>query len=208
LNEYEQGYALEAWKKGLKEGHIHYNVPPSMKAQVQSPVSVRIDGFQNTASAQPMLGETGNGTLKVSPYMKVELLAPLNPGEFTITPKDNNAVKFVPNDGFATWDWNVIPAYQAKNQTLEIRVSLVYKRPDTTLEDSLEDKSYTVNIEVQKLTTTVWQDFQKDPIAFFKYMLPGGAGWAALAALVGSMGGLAWWKRKGKKKPANRASSK
>ena len=204
-NEYAPGFALEAWKKGLKEGHIHYSVPLNMKAQVKSPVTVQIRGFKDAAGAQPLLGETGSGTLKVSSFMKVELLAPLNPDEFTIAPQDKDAVKFVPIDGSATWNWIVIPAYEAENQKLEIRVSLVYQRPDKTLEDPLEDTNYTVNVEVQKLTTTLWQDFQKDPIEFIKYMAPGGAGWAALAALVTSMGGFAWWKKKRAKKTTHRA---
>jgi len=198
-SEYAEGYALEAWKKNLKEGHIDYFVKPDMKAQMQSPVTVRIHGFQDVPGAQPLPATTGSGTLKVSSYMKVELLAPLNPGEFTIAPQGNEAIQFVPNDGSATWNWVVTPAYAAMNQQLEIRVSLVYKRPDTTLEDLLVDTNYTVNVDVQKLSTTLWQDFQKDPIAFIKYMLPGGAGWGALAALVTSLGGFAWWKRKKKK---------
>jgi len=204
-DEYSAGIALQAWKKGLKEGHIHYNVPPGMTAQIESPVTVRIDGFQNAASARPLLGETGSGTLKVSEFMKVELLAPLNPGEFTITPQDKNAEKFVPIDGSATWNWVVTPAFAAKNQKLEIRVSLVHHRPNATLEDPLEDTNYTVNVDVQKLTTTMWQDFQKDPIAFIKYMAPGGAGWAALAAFITSLGGFAWWKKKRTKKAAHKA---
>jgi len=207
-SEYDQGYALESWKKGLKFGQIEYAVPPSMKAQVPSPVTVKIHGFKDNAGAEPLLGATGSGNLKVSSYMKVELLAPLNPGEFTIAPQGNEAVQFVPNDGSATWNWNVTPAYAAPDQKLEIRVSLVYKRPDTTLQDTLDDKNYTVNVEVQKITTTLWQDFQKDPIGFIKYMAPGGAGWGALAALIASLGGFTWWKRKGKKKPARHSSTK
>jgi len=175
-----------------------------MKAQVPAPVSVKIHGFQDVAGAQPLLGATGSDVLKVSSYMKVELLAPLNPGEFAFAPLNADAVQFVPNDGSATWNWNVTPAYEAKNQKLEIRVSLVYKRPDTTLEDILEDKTYTVNVQVQKLTTTMWQDFQKDPIAFIKYMMPGGAGWVALAGFVTSLGGFAWWKKKRTRKAAHR----
>jgi hypothetical protein len=205
--EYDQGYALEAWKNGLKEGKIEYIVPPSMKAQVPSPVTVKIHGFKD-AGGQPLLGATGGGTLKVSSYMKVEVLAPLNPGEFTITSKGNEAIQFVPIDGFATWNWDVTPAYAAKDQKLEIRVSLVYKRPNTTLQDTLDDQKYTVNVEVQKISTTLWQDFQKDPIGFIKYMAPGGAGWGALAALIASLGGFTWWKRKGKKKVVRHSSVK
>lgn len=207
-SEYSEGYALEAWKKGLKQGQIEYSVPPSMKAQIPASISVRIHGFQDVAGAQALLGATGNDTLKVSSYMKVELLAPLNPGEFTIAPMNSDAVQFVPNDGSATWNWNVTPAYEARNQKLEIRVSLVYKRPDTTLEDILEDKTYTVNVQVQKLTTTMWEDFQKDPIAFIKYIAPGGAGWAALAALITSLGGFAWWKKKRAKSANHRTHTK
>jgi hypothetical protein len=205
--EYDQGYALETWKNGLKEGKIEYVVPPSMKAQVPAPVTVKIHGFKD-AGGQPLLGATGSSTLKVSSYMKVELLAPLNPGEFIITPQGNESIQFVPIDGSATWNWVVTPDHEAKNQKLEIRVSLVYKRPDTTLQDTLDDQNYTVNVEVQKISTTLWQSFQKDPIGFIKYMAPGGAGWGALAALIASLGGFTWWKKKGKKKAVRHPSAK
>jgi hypothetical protein len=202
--EHEEGYTLEAWKKNLKQGTIEYLVPPKMTVQVPAPVTVRIHGFRSATGDQPLLGATGSGPLKVSSSMKVELLAPLDPGEFIITPQSNPAVQSVPIDNSATWSWTVTPAHKAQNETLQIRVSLVYKRPDTSLDYLLEERNYTVNIEVQKLTTTLWQDFQKDPIGFIKYMAPGGAGWGALAALIASLGGLTWWKKKRKKKPVHK----
>jgi hypothetical protein len=191
---------LEAWKNGLKEGAIEYRVPAAMQAQQPSMVTVKIHGYQDTEGWQPMLGVTGTGALKVSSRMKVELLAPLNPAEFTIAPQDNQAIKFVPNDGSATWMWSVTPAYKATGQKLEIRVSLEYQQQGSSLEEALEDTYYTVNVDVQGLSTVISHDFQKHPIEWLKYMLPGGSGWGALAALIASLGGwYAWWKKKTKK---------
>ena len=205
-SEYAQGAEVETWKKGLKQGAIEYRVPAAMQAQQPSAVTVKIHGYQDASGWQPMPGATGNGNLKVSSRMKVELIAPLNPAEFTITPQNSEAVQFVPNDGAATWMWNVTPAYKATDQKLEIRVSLVYQVPGSTLEEPLDDQYYPVTVDVQKLSVANEHDFQKDPVGWLKYMLPGGSGWGALAALVTSLGGLAWWKRK--KKPAARASGK
>jgi hypothetical protein len=198
--EYAAGDELAAWKSGLKEGAIEYRVPAAMRAQQASMVTVKIHGYQDATGWQPMLGVTGTGALKVSSRMKVELLAPLNPAEFTITPQDNQAIKFVPNDGSATWMWSVTPAYKAKGQKLEIRVSLEYQQQGSSLEEDLEDTYYTVNVDVQGLSTVISHDFQKHPIEWLKYMLPGGSGWGALAALIASLGGwYAWWKKKTKK---------
>jgi len=199
-SEYTAGDELAAWKNGLKEGAIEYRVPAAMQAQQASMVTVKIHGYQDATGWQPMLGVTGTGTLKVSSRMKVELLAPLNPAEFTVTPQDDQAIKFVPNDGAATWMWSVIPAYKAKGQKLEIRVSLEYQQQGSSLEEDLEDTYYTVNVDVQGLSTVISHDFQKHPIEWLKYMLPGGSGWGALAALIASLGGwYAWWKKKTKK---------
>jgi hypothetical protein len=200
-NEYALGDQVEAWKSQLKNGAVEYYVPPAMVAQVPSAVTVDVHGYQD-AQTHSLPEATGADTVKVSSRMKVELLAPGNPGEFAITPQSGDAIQFIPNDGHATWIWNVTPANAAKNQQLQIRVSLVYQRDGNDLDQILEEKNYTVNVDVQALAVTLRQSFWKDPIAWFKYMLPGGAGWGALAALAGSLGGLTWWKRKKKKTPA------
>jgi hypothetical protein len=201
-NEYQLGDEVEAWKNNLKSGAIEYYVPPTMLVQQVSPVTVNIHGYQDTKT-QTLPNPTGTGTLKVSSQMKVELLAPLNPGEFTITSQGNAAVQFIPNDGYATWMWNVTPAGKAQNQQLQIRVSLVYPGKDGNIEQILEEKTYAVNVNVQKLTVTIEQSFWKDPLGWFKAMLPGGAGWAAIAALVTALGGIiAWWRKRGKQEPA------
>jgi hypothetical protein len=199
-SEYQLGDEVEAWKNNLKSGAIEYYVPPAMVAQQVSPVTVNIHGYQDTKS-QALPNPTGTGALKVSSQMKVELFAPLNPGEFTITQQGTNGIQFVPNDGFASWTWNVTPSEKAQNQQLQIRVSLVYPGKSGNVEQILEEKSYAVNVNVQKLTVTIEQSFWKDPIAWFKYVLPGGAGWAAIAALITSLGGLTWWKKKRDSKP-------
>ena len=201
-NEYQLGDEVEAWKNNLKSGAIEYYVPPAMTAQQKWPVTVVVHGYQDTKT-QTLPNPTGTGTLKVSSQMKVELLAPFNPGEFTIASQGNPAIQFIPNDGYATWMWNVIPADKAQNQQLQIRVSLIYPGKDGNIEQILEEKTYAVNVNVQKLTVTIEQSFWKDPLGWFKAILPGGAGWAAIAALVTSLGGLiTWWRKRGKKEPA------
>jgi hypothetical protein len=192
---YALGDEIEAWKNSLLSGAIEYRVPTTMIAQQASTVTVVIHGFQDTQS-RTLPDATGTGTLKVSSQMKVELLAPLNPGEFTLATQDTQPIQFVPNDGFATWIWNVTPTDRADNQQLQIRVSLVYQGASGDTEQIIEEKIFPVSVNVQKLSVTVEQSFWKDPIAWFRYMLPGGAGWAALAALASFIAGLGWWKRK------------
>jgi len=199
-NEYALGDAVESWKNSLRTGGIEYQVPPGMVAQVPSTVTVNIHGYQD-AKSQALTNPTGTDQLKVSSKMKVELYAPSSPGEFAIQPTSGDAVQFVPNDGYATWTWNVTPQNEAAGQQLAIRVSLVYQQgSNPPVTQIIEEKTYTVSVSVQKLTTTVLESFWKDPLAWFKYVLPGGAGWGALAALVGAIGGLGIWKKRAKKK--------
>jgi hypothetical protein len=194
---YSLGNQVEAWKNSLKTGAIEYRVPPAMTAGIPSTVTVVIHGFQDTQTSS-LPDATGSGTLKVSSRMKAELLAPLSPGEFNITSQAGDPLQFVPNDGSATWIWNVTPSNKASNQQLQILVSLVYDGPSGQIQQTIEEKTYTVSVNVQKLTTTVAQSFWSNPIAWFKYVLPGGAGWGALAAVASFIAGLGWWKRKKK----------
>ena len=194
---YALGNQVEAWKNSLKTGAIEYRVPPAMTAGIPSTVTVVIHGFQDTQTSS-LPDATGSGTLKVSSRMKAELLAPLSPGEFSIKPQAGDPLQFVPNDGSATWIWNVTPSNKASNQQLQILVSLVYDGPSGQIQQTIEEKTYTVSVDVQKLSTTVAQSFWSDPIAWFKYMLPGGAGWGAIAAIASFIAGLGWWKRKKK----------
>ena len=206
-NNYALGNAVEAWKNSLLNGAIEYRVPTTMIAQQTSTVTVVIHGFRDTQTKN-LPDATGTGTLKVSSQMKVELLAPLNPGEFTFAPQDTQPIQFIPNDGFATWIWNVTPADKADNQQLQIRVSLVYQGPSGNAEQIIQEKVFPISVNVQKLSLTVEQSFWKNPIAWFQYMLPGGAGWGALAALATFIAGLGWWKTKRKKKTNRKPPAK
>ncbi len=194
---YALGNQVEAWKNSLKTGAIEYRVPTTMTAGIPSTVTVVIHGFQDTQSSS-LPDATASGTLKVSSQMKAELLAPLSPGEFSIKSQAGDPLQFVPNDGSATWIWNVTPSNKAPNQQLQILVSLVYDGPSGQVQQTIAEKTYTVSVDVQKLTTTVAQSFWSDPIAWFKYVLPGGAGWGAIAAVASFIAGLGWWKRKKK----------
>ena len=194
---------MQAWKNSLKTGAIEYRVPTVMVEGQISTVTVVIHGFQDTKTTT-MTDATGTGTLKVSSRMKAELLAPLKPGEFNIAAQSGDPIQFIPNDGFATWIWNVTPSEKALNQQLQIRISLVYNGSSGQIQQIVEEKTYSVNVNVQKLSTTLRQSFRQDPIAWFKYMLPGGAGWGALAAFVSFLGGLGWWSNKKRKKRASR----
>ena len=202
-DEYALGEQLQAWKNSLKTGAIEYRVPSVMVEGQISTVTVVIHGFQDTKTTT-MTDATGTGTLKVSSRMKAELLAPLKPGEFNIAAQSGDPIQFIPNDGFATWIWNVTPSEKALNQQLQIRISLVYNGSSGQIQQIVEEKTYSVNVNVQKLSTTLRQSFRQDPIAWFKYMLPGGAGWGALAAFVSFLGGLGWWSNKKRKKRASR----
>jgi hypothetical protein len=197
-SEYSLGDELESWKKGLKSGAVEYRVPKKMTAQTTSTITVVIHGYQDTQNAT-MTDRTGSGTLKVSSRMKAELVAPLNPGEFSIALQGTDAIQFIPNDGFATWMWTVTPNYEAKNQQLQVRISLVYQGKDGTLEQTLEENTYPVEVDVQNLGVTILHAFWKDPLGWFS------TGWGKLAALVTSLGGIsgiiAWWRGRGKTAP-------
>jgi len=182
----QDAYALsdqvEAWKQSLRSGAIEYFVPTAMQVNVASTVSVKIHGYADTQSTSP--GATGNGSLKVSPNMKVELLAAGNPGEFAIASQGNDAVQFVPNDGAATWMWSVTPVDAARKQKLEVRVYLEF---DGNVEQDVLDQTYLVDVDVQPIAKIIKNDYTSDPNAWFKYLLPGGAGFAALLSVWGWM---------------------
>ena len=132
-----------------------------------------------------MTDRTGSGTLKVSSRMKAELVAPLNPGEFSIVKlQGTDAIQFIPNDGFATWMWTVTPNYEAKNQQLQVRISLVHQSRDGNLEQTLEENTYPVEVDVQNLGVTILRAFWKDPLGWLN------TGWGEFAALVTSLGGI------------------
>ena len=185
---YREAEKVQQWKNQLKNGKIDYLIPSQMKLHDTAVVKVVVHGIADTA-AKSMPGATTD-TLKVSPRMQVQLSAEENPDEFEIDPKVGQ-IQFVPIDGSATWMWKVTPKQPAENQTLTIRALLVY--PDKGEQTEQEITSYTarVTVSVPGFWASLQEAFWDDPAAAMKYVLPGGAGFTAIAGLV------VWlWKRR------------
>jgi hypothetical protein len=193
--EYAEGEELEAWRKTLKTGAVEYRVPATMTVTVPAVVTVQLHGIEDVQRST-LPEATGHELLQVSSYMKVELFAPMNPGEFAIQP-DGDATRFVPNDGYETWSWTVKPDHAADAELLEVRISLVHKQGAGKMDEPVEDKTYSVRVRVQPIGTTVSQSFWRDPLAWLQAMLPGGKGWLALAALGGGvLACVRWWQKR------------
>jgi hypothetical protein len=183
------GQRVGDWYKQLKQGSIEYNVPSKMVWKVASTVTVVIHGYQAPkTSALPEA--TGSGSLKVSDRMKVKLLCPDHPDEFTIINEDSaDDVRYVPADSTTTWRWRVTPNYPAKGQKLVVQAWVLY--PDQEEKYAQELPVYTATLDVDaSLVTNAARGFWSDPGNWVKYMLPGGAGFLFLAGL------FAWAKKK------------
>lgn len=187
VDPYVASEAHAQWIKALKDGKIEYNIPPLMKLNVTSVVTVVIHGFEGTG--QNVLPDGKNATLKVSPYMQMQLTA-ANPDEFEITPQ-TKAILPVPIDSSATWTWNVKPKQPATNQNLTIEAFTVDDEAGENPQELFPSYSATVSVTVLGFWEWLWQEFWNDPAATIKYVLPGGAGFTAAAALI-----VWWWKRR------------
>lgn len=183
------GQRVGDWYKQLKQGSIEYNIPQKMVWKVASTVTVVIHGYQaQKTSALPQA--TGSGALKVSDRMRVKLLSPDHPDEFTITNEDSSDdVRYVPADSTTTWRWQVTPNYPAKGQKLVVQAWVLY--PEQEEKYTQELPVYTATLDVDaSLVTNAARGFWTDPGNWIKYMLPGGAGFLFLAGLI------AWMKKK------------
>lgn len=188
---YKPSAEMEAWIRQLKQGRIEYQVPPRMLLLQAATVTVVIHGYQDVNTAT-LPEATGSASLKQSPRMKVELLPEDDPDAFTIALENGDAVKDVLSTGATTWIWKVTPNKSGAKQRLKILASLMYPNTDKT-EIQLQDYHTTVEVDVASLWSTVVDDYQHDPLKFFSYMIPGGAGFTFIAGLV------VWgWKRKHK----------
>lgn len=187
-NVYQQAEQVQQWKNQLKNGKIEYLVPSQMKLHDTAVVKVVVHGIADTA-AKSMAGAT-TGTLKVSPRMQVQLSAEDNPDEFEIDPKVGE-IQFVPIDGSATWMWQVTPKQPAENQTLTIRALLVYPDKGEQIEQEITSYTAKISVSVPGFWASLQEAFWNDPGVAMKYVLPGGAGFTAIAGLV------VWlWKRR------------
>jgi len=187
IDPYQGSEVRAQWVKALKNGKIEYLIPEQMKLHETSVVTVIVHGFADMS--QNSLTGAKNGTLKVSPYMRVQLTAD-NPDEFEIDPRAG-AVLPVPIDSSAKWTWNVKPTQPAKDQKLTIEAFLVYSEKGDNPQELLPSYFATVSVSVPGVWESLREDFWNDPAAAIKYVLPGGAGFTVAAGLI-----VWWWKRK------------
>jgi hypothetical protein len=193
-DEYSQAEAVAKWKSQLKVGKIEYMVPGQMMMQHASTATVVIHGFGDVATTS-LPGATGTGTLKQSERMKVELMAADSPDDFTIVPQGGELVRFVPIDGATTWMWSVTPNSPGAKKRLVVRASVIYPGGDDKTEQQLPDYTAVVEVDVPSYWQMITESYRKDPLKWFSYVIPGGAGFTFL------VGAGAWWlKRKKEKK--------
>jgi hypothetical protein len=192
---YSLGEQAADWKASLKNGAIEYNVPPVMIAQQASTVTVIVHGYKdpNPHVLAPGAG-TANATLKVSDTMEVDLIG--SPSEFTITPQATQPAQFVPIDGYSTWIWSVTPINKATSQQLTIKVSLIPDASSGLPAQPLAETPYTVNVKVESLWSVLSDRWHQDPMKAIEYILPGGAGWAAIGTLLTTLGVGTWLRNK------------
>lgn len=188
---YRQGEAFEAWKKGLKTGKIEYQVPTRMLMQHASMVTVVIHGYGDTATVS-LPEATGSGSLTQSERMKVELLAEDHPGDFTIAPQ-GDVVQFVPINGATTWTWSVTPNVPGRKQLI-VRASVIYPGGDEKMQQQLKPYVAVVAVNVPSTWERIVESYHADPLKWFSYVIPGGAGFTFLVGIVV----WGWKKKKGK----------
>jgi hypothetical protein len=185
--------AISSWQAHLKNGAIDYSVPSPMTTQQATKVTVNVHGFADTTHpVAPTV--TGHDTLQVSDSMEVKLS--YDHTEFNVDAQGDPAIKFIPEAGMATWIWYVTPINKDPAAQLTVQVYLIYNGPNGNIESPIEEKSYPVTVNVQKLTTTLDRSFWQNPLAFIEYMSPGGKGATAIVALCSFLGLGTWLKRK------------
>jgi hypothetical protein len=205
-NPYSLGNQAAAWKAALQNGAIEYNVPPVMIAQQASTVTVIVHGYKDpNPHVLTQVTGTHNATLKVSDTMEVDLIG--SPTEFTITPQATQPAQFVPIDGYSTWIWSVTPINKASSQQLTIKVSLIPDPASGLPMQALAATPYTVNVKVESLWSVLSDRWHQDPMSAIKYILPGGAGWAALGTILTTLGVGTWLRNKLNKSSASASTT-
>jgi len=190
------GEAEAKWFDQLKTGAIQYDVPQQMTIGQPSAVTVTIYGYQAPVPATTDPQQTA--PLKVSNFMRVTIAQNDNPDEFTITHGQNADEQFVPVNGSAAWSWTVTPKHLGKNLKLQLQAFVLYSDPKLGIQQSFPASSREVTVVaegVKGIVSNARDSFWSDPSVWIKYMLPGGAGFAALAAIV------AWWVKRKKGDP-------
>lgn len=200
LQPYPAGEAIQKWEEQLRSGGIEFNSPQTMVAGIETGVVVIIHGYADTSHSD-IAGVQQQGTVKVSDYMRVDLDAPLTPGEFTITPAQG-AIKPIPVSGSNMWTFQVTPRDGSSDpQTLVVHP---YLYPPSKLDaQPLQERNFTVTVTVESLRHHLVRLWHQDPVKVLQYLLPGGKGWSGLGAfltgfiaLLTALGVVAWVRRK------------
>lgn len=197
---YADSQQVQDWVDHLKSGNIDFNNPGTMVVGKPTGIVVVIHGYQDQSHSN-LPGVVGQGTLKVSEEMSVDLGAPLAPGEFQITPAHGAKQSILPG-GSATWTFQVTPTNKTSApQTLVIQPYLF--QPGKNDAQPVLDRTFTVQVTAESLWHHLRDLWSDDPIKVVKYFLPGGQGWSGigafltgLIALLTSLGIIAWIKRK------------
>jgi hypothetical protein len=191
---YTQGEAIEKWKSYLKTGRMDYNIPNVMQLQQPVTASVVIHGINATGA--PLAPGAAQVPLKVSDYMRVDLIATGDPSAFTITPlpEGEKQEKLILPGGTTQWLWSVTPNKPGTRQPLHVRAMLIYINPDKTeTQTEIQSADVSVQVDVPSLWSRIWSSFVIDPAKPLSYIVPGGAGFTFIAGIV-----VWWWKRKHK----------
>lgn len=172
------------WFSKLQNGLLKQYVPPTMQWKVSSTVTVVVGGEKADASSA-LPNANGSSTIKVSRQMRVMVICPDNPDEFTIAAEPGTTdVQYVPEDGATTWNYSVTPKYTGKNQKIAIRAWVIYPG-SSNADHELPVYTAVVNVGVPSIGECIKRLVEGDPDYWVKYGLPGGAGFAALVTLFG-----------------------
>lgn len=197
------GEAEAKWFDQLKSGSIDYHVPGEMVIGKPSEVWVTVYGYKAPAPA-PQADGSAPEPLKVSDYMRVTISQDDNPDEFTIVHGDNADAQFVPINSNTTWKWTVTPKHLGQGMKLQFQAYVIYSDPAKGVQQAFPSTSKVVTVQAEGVTgiaTQARDNFWLQPLNWFKYMLPGGAGFAAIVAVI------SWWNKRRKKPEAAAAET-
>ena len=184
---------VHQWYESLEKGSAAYTVPASMVLGQTYSATAVIHPPTSPTPADP-----NAHPLKISPYMRIVLNQTANPGTFEIKPADNDC-KFVSMDADTTWVFNVKPLLPGKDRTLDFAAYVVYGTGDGTCRpENLKTIDILTQTETVSISALTWPefiqkvtvDFLSDPGSWFKFILPGGAGFITISGLI------AWWKKR------------
>ena len=186
------GESASDWYHKLKSGRMDLQPPQAMVLNEEQTVNVVIHG-DATAAAQAEKDSATSTGLRVSDWMEVELSWPDNVGDFEIVSAPESK-QFVERDLDTTWTWTLRPL-RTGTMTLQAKAYVVYPGTKGAKEipmELLESAKIAVPVRVETLGDR-WHDlydgFERDPLKWLHYYLPGGGGFVILTALV------AWWKK-------------